>query len=460
MAFERLSERLQAVFRQLSGRGKLGERDVDEALREVRRALLEADVHFRVVKEVLERIRARAVGEEVLSSLTPAQQVIRIVRDELTELMGGANQGIAFAPQPPTVILLCGLQGSGKTTTAAKLAFRLKQQGRRPHLVAGDLYRPAAVEQLQVLARQVGVPCHTGGPQAAGDAVEAAAQGVAAATEQGADAVLVDTAGRLQVDAEMMEELRRTRDRVKPHEVLLVLDAMTGQEALNVARAFQEEMELTGLVLTKTDGDARGGAALSARAVTGRPIKFVGTGERVEQLEPFHPDRMASRILGMGDVLTLIERAESAMDQKEAQRLTERIREAHFTLEDFLEQLRQVRKMGPMDEILGMLPGLPGGAGSLKGLQVDERELGRVEAIIQSMTPQERRNPQIIDGSRRRRIARGSGTQVQDVNRLLKQFEQTRTLLRQVAGAPLGAGRKASGGKAARGLGRLFRGRR
>lgn len=452
MAFERLSERLQEVFRRLSGRGKLSEKDVDEALREVRRALLEADVHFRVVKDLLERIRARAVGEEVLSSLTPAQQVIRVVRDELTQVMGGTNQGIDFAPQPPTVILLCGLQGSGKTTTAAKLAFRLKQQGKRPHLVAGDLYRPAAVEQLRVLARQVGVPCHEG----RGDPVEVAAAGVAAAAGQGADVVLIDTAGRLQVDAAMMDELRRTRDRVRPREILLVVDAMTGQEALNVARTFQEQVGLTGLVLTKTDGDARGGAALSARAVTGQPIKFVGTGERVEQLEPFHPDRMASRILGMGDVLTLIERAEAAMDRAAAERLTERIREAQFTLEDFLEQLRQVRKMGPMDEILKMLPGMPGGPGALKNMQVDERELARVEAMIQSMTPEERRNPQILDGSRRRRIAAGSGTRVQDVNRLLKQFEQTRSLLRQMGQAT----RRGPGGKAPKGLGRLFRGKR
>jgi len=452
MAFERLTERLQEAFRRLSGRGKLRPEDVDEALKEVRRALLEADVNFKVVKDLLERIRARAVGEEVLKSLTPAQQVIRIVRDELTALMGGQHAGINFASRPPTVILLCGLQGSGKTTTAAKLAFRLKQQGRRPHLVAGDLYRPAAVEQLRVLAKQAGVPCHEG----QGDPVEVAARGVAEAAAQGADVVLVDTAGRLQVDSELMDELRRTRERIRPHEVLLVLDAMTGQEALNVARAFQEQMELTGLILTKTDGDARGGAALSARAVTGQPIKFVGVGERLEQLEPFHPDRMASRILGMGDVLSLIERAEAAMDREEAQRLTERIREAQFTLEDFLEQLRQVRKMGPMEELLQMLPGFPGAAKGLKGLQVDERELKRVEAIIQSMTPEERRNPQIIDGSRRRRIAAGSGTQVQDVNRLLKQFEQTRALLRQMGQE----GRRIRGGKAPKGLGRLFRGRR
>lgn len=452
MAFERLTERLQEAFRRLSGRGKLSPADVDEALKEVRRALLEADVNFRVVKDLLERIRARAVGEEVLKSLTPAQQVIRIVRDELTALMGGEHAGIQFASRPPTVILLCGLQGSGKTTTAAKLAFRLKQQGRRPHLVAGDLYRPAAVDQLRVLAKQVGVPCHEG----QGDPVEVAAQGVEAAAQAGADVVLVDTAGRLQIDSEMMEELRRTRDRIQPHEVLLVLDAMTGQEALNVARTFQEQMELTGLVLTKTDGDARGGAALSALAVTGKPIKFVGVGERIEQLEPFHPDRMASRILGMGDVLSLIERAEAAMDQEDAQRLAERIREADFTLEDFLEQLRQVRKMGPLDELLQMLPGLPAGAGRLKGLQVDERELKRVEAMIQSMTPQERRNPQIIDGSRRRRIAAGSGTQVQDVNRLLKQFEQTRALIRQMGQA----GRRIRGGKGRKGWGGLFRGRR
>ncbi len=433
--FESLSQRLEQAWRRLRGRGRLTEADVDEALREVRLALLEADVHFQLVRDFVERVRAKAVGEEVLQSLTPAQQVVRIVHDELCALMGGTAAKLAVAPHPPTVILLCGLQGAGKTTFAAKLAGWLQRQGRRPLLVAADLQRPAAIEQLQINGARVGVPVVV--PQPGQGPADVAAAGYEEARRLPADTVIIDTAGRSQADAALMAELRTVAARVHPHEVLLVLDAMAGQDAVNVARGFAEGIGVDGVVLTRLDSDARGGAALSVRAAIDRPVKFAGTGERLDAIEPFHPERMASRILGMGDVLTLIEKAEAAMDREQAAAMQKRLQTQGLTLEDFLEQLQAVRRMGPLEHVLGMLPALGplrqfkqlAGAG---GLQVDERELSRVEAIIRSMTPQERRHPDVIDGSRRRRIARGSGTAVQDVNRLLRQFEDVRRLWKGV----------------------------
>jgi signal recognition particle subunit SRP54 len=428
--FESLSQRLEGVWQRLRGRGHLTAEDVDAALREVRLALLEADVHFRVVRDFVERIRARAVGDEVLKSLTPAQQVVKIVHEELCALMGGTGARLASAPQPPTIVLLCGLQGAGKTTFAAKLAGLLQRQGRRPLLAACDLQRPAAVEQLQVVGRQVGVPVVAPAP---GDGpADVAARAVAEARRHPADTVIVDTAGRSQADAALMEELRGIRDRIRPHEVLLVLDALAGQDAANVARGFAEGVGVDGVALTRLDSDARGGAALSVRAVIDRPIKFAGTGERLDAIEPFHPERMASRILGMGDVLSLIERAEAAWDQDRAADVQRRLRSTGLTLDDFLEQMQAVRRMGPLQQVLGMIPGLgsrlPGGMP-----QVDEKDLGHVEAIIRSMTPEERRRPEILNGSRRLRIARGSGTAVADVNRLLRQFDEVRRLLRAAA---------------------------
>ncbi|MGE5587530.1 MAG: signal recognition particle protein [Clostridia bacterium] len=436
--FENLTARLQETFRRLRGKGKLSERDVDEALREVRIALLEADVNFKVVRDFIARVRERACGQEVMASLSPGQQVIKIVNSELTELMGGQEIRIQYSPKPPTVIMLVGLQGSGKTTTAAKLAHLLKRQGKHPLLVASDTRRPAAIRQLQVLGEKVGVDVVA--TREGDDAVRVAKQGVDRAEAVGRDVVIVDTAGRLHVDDELMDELARMKAQVNPAEVLLVVDAMTGQDAVNVAGTFNERLGLSGIILTKLDGDARGGAALSARAVTGKPIKFVGVGEKMESLEPFHPDRMASRILGMGDVLSLIEKAEAAYDETQARKLGEKIRSNEFTLEDFADQLRQMRKIGPLDEILSMIPGL----GRIRGaseLKVDEAQLNRVEAIVNSMTLEERRNPAIIDGSRRKRIARGSGTRIQDVNSVLRQFEQVREMLRQFGGAEKAARR-------------------
>ncbi|MDI7246334.1 MAG: signal recognition particle protein [Bacillota bacterium] len=436
--FENLTARLQETFRRLRSKGKLGERDVDEALREVRIALLEADVNFKVVRDFIAKVRERACGQEVTASLTPGQQVIKIVNSELTELMGGRESKIQFSPRPPTVIMLVGLQGSGKTTTAAKLANLLKRQGKHPILVAADTRRPAAIRQLQVLGEKVGVDVVA--TREGDDAVRVAQQAMARASSIGRDVVIIDTAGRLHIDDELMDELARMKAETSPSEMLLVVDAMTGQDAVNVAATFNERLGLTGIVLTKLDGDARGGAALSTRAVTGKPVKFVGVGEKVESLEPFYPDRMASRILGMGDVLSLIEKAEAAYDETKARKLAEKIRTNEFTLEDFADQLRQMRKIGPLDEILSMIPGM----GRMRGVsdfKVDEGQLKRVEAIVCSMTPEERRNPAIIDGSRRKRIARGSGTRIQDVNSVLRQFDQVRDMLRQFGGAEKAAHR-------------------
>ncbi|MGE5509122.1 MAG: signal recognition particle protein [Chitinophagales bacterium] len=427
MAFENLASRLSETFRRLRGKGRLTEADVQAALREVRVALLEADVNLKVVKEFVRRVGERAVGQEILESLTPAQHVIKIVHEELTALLGGTQARLAQAGRGPTVVMLCGLQGSGKTTTTGKLAHLLKKQGRRPLLVACDIYRPAAIDQLKVVGGDAGVPVFTLGQI---DPVEIACKALEHARLHGNDPVLIDTAGRLHIDEALMDELKRMRAAVHPHEILLVVDAMTGQDAVSVAERFNAELGIDGVVLTKYDGDARGGAALSIRSVTGKPIKFVGTSEKLEGLEAFHPDRVASRILGMGDVLTLVEKAQEAFDAKQAQAMQTKLKEARFDLEDFLGQMQQMRKLGPLDEVLRMLPGAAGKG--LANLQVDEKQLKRVEAIIQSMTPHERRNPHLIDGSRRRRIAAGSGTQVQDVNRLLKQFEMTRQMMKQL----------------------------
>jgi signal recognition particle subunit SRP54 len=432
--FETLSKRLEGVFSGLSGKGKLSEADVNEAMREVRLALLEADVNLRVVRQFVERVREKAVGAEVLGSFSPAQQVLQIVHDELVEMLGGegSQNRLDLGGPPPTVIMLVGLQGSGKTTTAAKLANYLRKQGQRPLLVAADMYRPAAVRQLQTLGRQLSIPVYVEPPGA--DPVDICAHAVDYAREQAASVVILDTAGRLNIDERMMQEIIAIRQRVQPREVLLVADAMTGQEAVRVAGDFNQAVALTGMILTKMDGDARGGAALSIRAVTGVPIKFLGVGEKTDALEPFYPDRLASRILGMGDVLTLIEKAQEALDQQEALETQARLQQGQFDLEDFLKAMRQLKRMGPLRSVLEMLPGfnklaaLPEMEEALEGDQ-----LKHVEAIVLSMTRQERRNPDIINGSRRRRIARGSGTSVQEVNQLLTQFFEMRTMLRQMA---------------------------
>src|SRR6266568_4777711 len=428
--FDALSDRLQDVFTKLRGHGRLSEDQVDSALREVRLALLEADVNFKVVKDFVARVRARAVGEEVTRSLTPAQQVIKIVHEELIVTLGERNVPLELAPRPPTMIMLAGLQGSGKTTTAAKLARHLAGKGRKPLLVAGDLQRPAAVRQLQVLGEQSGVPVYAPADGSApADPVAVASGGRAEAERSGRDVVIVDTAGRLAIDAEMMAQAAAIAEATHPTEILLVVDAMTGQDAVQTAVAFKQGIDVTGVILSKLDGDARGGAALSIKAVTGKPILYASTGEKLGDFEPFHPDRMASRILGMGDVLTFIERAEKTVDADRAAELERKIRKQEFGLDDFLDQMKQVRRMGPIGGLIGMLPGF-GQLKQLKNAKVDERELDRIEAIVTSMTLAERRNPKIIDGSRRKRIAAGSGTTVQAVNQLVKQFGQMQKMMR------------------------------
>ena len=428
MVFSSLAERLQETFKKLRNKGSLKEADVSEALREVRVALLEADVNFKVVKDFINKVKEKAIGQDILSSLTPAQQVIKIVHHELTDLMGGEYSKINLAPKPPTVIMMVGLHGAGKTTTTAKLANFMRKQGRRPLLVAGDIYRPAAIKQLQVLGEQLDIPVFTMGDKQTPAVIAKAA--IENALNSGRDLVIIDTAGRLHIDEELMDELEVVRAEVSPNEILLVVDAMTGQDAVNVAQVFNDRMQLNGVIMTKLDGDTRGGAALSVKAVTGCPIKFAGIGEKLDAFETFHPDRMADRILGMGDVLTLIEKAQANFDAEKVAELNKKIRSLEFTLDDFLDQLQQVKKLGPLEQVLSMFPGM-GGMKKIKNLEVDEKELVYVEAIIKSMTRKERAKPETINGSCRRRIAKGSGTSVQEVNRLLKQFEQTKKMMRQ-----------------------------
>lgn len=430
--FESLTDKLQGIFSRIRGKGRLDEKTVDEVLREIRLALLEADVNFRVVKDFIARVREKAVGDEVLKSLTPDQQVIRIVRDELIALLGGEAEPIRWASRPPTVFMLCGLQGSGKTTSCAKLARWVRSQGRKPLLVACDLQRPAAIKQLEVLGQQVGVPVFTPAQGGTSDPISTAQRALEFARSQGYDVLIVDTAGRLQIDEPLMEEVARLRDLLQPQEILLVVDATTGQEAVNVAQAFNEKLELTGVILTKMDGDARGGAALSLKAVMGKPVRFVGVGERADALEPFHPDRVASRILGMGDVLSLIERVEQTLQEEEAKRLEKKMREASFDFEDMLQQMHQIRKMGPFEQLIKLLPGYSQLKSQMGELAVDDRALKRAEAIILSMTPQERRHPEIINYSRKVRIAKGSGTKLEEVSALINQLMEMRKMMKQL----------------------------
>ena len=430
--FDDLTRRLDEAFKGLLSRGVLTEADVDAGLRQVRLALLEADVNFKVARDFIARVREEAVGESVLKSVTPGQQVVKIVHDELVELLGGENRGLSYSARPPTVIMTLGLQGSGKTTTAAKLALLIRKQGHHPLLVGADVHRPGAKDQLEVLARQVDIAYFT----TPGAADEIAGAAVEEANRRGLDVVLIDTAGRFQIDKAMLEEVRLIRDRVHVDESLLVVDAMTGQEAVNIATTFEQEVGVDGVIMTKMDGDARGGAALSLKRTVGKPIRYVGTGEKLSDLELFHPDRMASRILGMGDIVTLVERAQETMDQEAAEAAAAKLTKGQFTLEDFITQLRQVRKMGPLENVIGMLPG----AGKLKdvvGAMPNESDLSHLEAIILSMTVQERHHPEVIDGRRKRRIARGSGRQVQEVNQVLKAFEQMRQLMKQLRGGKL-----------------------
>ncbi|SDL74910.1 signal recognition particle protein [Sediminibacillus halophilus] len=430
MAFEGLAERLQGTIQRIKGKGKVTEQDVKEMTREVRLALLEADVNFKVVKDFVKRIKERAVGQEVMESLTPGQQVIKVVRDELTELMGGEQSKIAVADRPPTVIMMVGLQGAGKTTTTGKLANLLrKKYNRNPLLVAADVYRPAAIDQLETLGKQLSMPVFSLGTDA--NPVDIANQAIEQAKAEHQDYVIIDTAGRLHVDNELMDELDQIKSNVKPDEIFLVVDAMTGQDAVNVAESFNEQLDVTGVVLTKLDGDTRGGAALSIKAVTDKPIKFAGMGEKLDELEAFHPERMASRILGMGDVLSLIEKAQDTVDENKAKELEEKMRSASFTFDDFLEQMGQVRNMGPLEDLIGMLPGANKMKG-LKNVQFDEKQLAHVEAIIQSMTKQERQDPGVMNASRKKRIAKGAGRSVSEVNRLLKQFEEMKKMMKQM----------------------------
>jgi signal recognition particle subunit SRP54 len=428
VAFEGLAEKLQQAFRKLSSHGKLTESDVKTAMRDVRMALLEADVNYKVVKDFIAKVTERAVGSDILDSLTPSQQVIKIVNEELTELMGGQNARLTYSPTVPTIYMLCGLQGAGKTTMAGKLALMLKKQGKRPLLVACDIYRPAAIKQLQVVGEKVDVPVFERGQE---NVIETAQLAIEHARKFGFDPVILDTAGRLHIDENLMGELRDVKSAVKPTEILLVVDSMTGQDAVNVADTFNKNLGIDGVILTKLDGDTRGGAAISVKAVTGKPIKFSGTGEKLTDLEPFHPDRMASRILGMGDVLSLIEKAQDTFDEKNAAELERKMRTQTFDLNDYLKQMQQMKKMGSFEDILKMIPGI---GNKLAEIKIDEKKMGRIQAIIQSMTMEERRNPDILGASRKRRIAAGSGTTVQEINLLLKQFDQSRQLMKQMMG--------------------------
>ncbi len=432
--FQSLVDKMSEAFKKFKNKGKLSESDVKAGMREIKLALLEADVNFKVVKDFIKKVTERAVGSEVLESLVPAQQIVKIVNEELTALMGGSNSKLNISSKPPTVVLMCGLQGSGKTTHTAKLAKLYKKQGKSPLLVACDIYRPAAIKQLQVVAEQVGVPVFERGTA---NPVQTAKEAVKHAEKYGHDMVFVDTAGRLHIDEELMDELRNIKDALQPTEILLVVDAMTGQDAVNVAESFNDLLNITGVILTKMDGDTRGGAALSVRHVTGKPIKFIGTGEKLDNIEPFHPDRMASRILGMGDVMSLIEKAEQAFDEKKAEEMERKFREQSFSLVDFLDQLGQLKNMGSMESLIGMMPGI--NPSQLSNAKIDEKAMVRTEAIILSMTPHERVHPEVLNSSRKKRIASGSGTSVEEVNRLLKQYEQTKVLMKQFTG---GKGRK------------------
>jgi len=432
--FGNLSDKLSEAFKKFKNKGKLTEADVKEGMREVKLVLLEADVNFKVVKEFVKKVTERAVGTDVLESLMPGQMIIKIVNEELTALMGGTQSKLTISSAPPTVIMMVGLQGSGKTTHSAKLAGMYKKQGKKPLLVACDVYRPAAIQQLKVVGAQLDIPVFEMGDKA--NPVDISKAAIEYAKKNGNDMVFIDTAGRLHIDETMMQELKNIKDSVDPTEILLVIDAMLGQDAVNVAESFNNLLDVTGVILTKLDGDTRGGAALSVRHVTGKPIKFIGTGEKLDMIEPFHPDRMASRILGMGDVLSLIEKAEQTFDEKKAAELEKKMRENTFTLEDYLDQFKQIRNMGSMEQLLGMMPGVKPGA--LKDAKIDEKALSRVEAIILSMTPKERHNPDIINFQRKRRIAAGSGNTVEEVNKLLKQFEQTRKMMKQLSSGKFG----------------------
>ncbi len=425
--FEELTQKFELLFKKIRGQARITESNIAETMREIRRVLLEADVNYKVVKDFTERVQQKAIGQEVLRSITPGQMLIKIIYDELVALMGSTRADIKFSPNPPTVIMVVGLQGSGKTTFCAKLANHLKHKGRHPLLVAADIHRPAAIEQLKQLGEQIQVPVFS--IDLNSDAVQIAVNSIDYARKNYRDVVIIDTAGRMHIDEEMMQEVERIKEAVKPNEILFVVDSMTGQEAVNVAKEFNNRLNFDGVVLTKLDGDARGGAALSIKAVVNKPIKFVSVGEKLDALEPFYPDRMASRILGMGDIITLVEKAQKQVDEEKARKLEEKLRRNQFTLEDFRDQIREIRKMGPLREILSMIPGV---GSALRNVDIDEKELVKIEAIINSMTPEERRKPQIINASRKRRIAMGSGTTVQDVNRLLKQFEEMQKLLKQL----------------------------
>lgn len=429
--FASLGERLNHIFSKLTKRGKLTELEIKQAMREIRVALLEADVNYVVAKDFIQKITDKAVGEKILESLTPGQQVVKIVHEELIALMGSTNAKLAVAPNPPTILMMCGLQGAGKTTMCGKLAYMLKKQGKKPLLVACDIYRPAAIEQLKIVAKNAGVECFEKGTT---NPVKIATEGVAFAKKMGYDTVIIDTAGRLHINEELMQELQNIQKAVSPHEILLTVDAMTGQDAVNVAQTFDEKLQITGVILTKLDGDTRGGAALSIKAVTGKPIKFTGIGEKVGDIEPFYPDRMASRILGMGDVLTLIEKAQQAVDEKEMKKMEEKLRKNAFTLEDFLTQFEQIGKMGNLADLVSMIPG----ASKLKMGNIDEHQIVRYKAIIQSMTVAERQNPDIIKYSQRKRVAQGSGTTIQEVNQLLKQYEQSKLMMKNLNNNKLG----------------------
>ena len=449
MAFESLSNKLQQVFSNLKGKGKLTEKDVKAAMREVKLALLEADVNFKIVKDFINKVSEKAVGEEVLTGLNPAQQVIKFVNDGLVELMGSSQSKLTFSSKPPTVYMMAGLQGAGKTTTVGKLAGQLRKQGKKPLLAACDVYRPAAIKQLQVVGSTYNIPVFEMGQ---GDPVEISKKAVEHAKNNGFDIVIIDTAGRLHIDEELMDELVNIKNEVRPQEILLVIDAMTGQDAVNVAETFNNRLGIDGVIITKMDGDTRGGAALSVRAVTGKPIKYVGMGEKMEDLEPFYPDRMASRILGMGDVLSLIEKAQQAYDEDQARKLEKKMRNMDFNLEDFFNQLQQIKKMGPIKDLMKMMPGI-GGKINIDNLNIDDNATKHIEAIIQSMTKKERQNPDILNGSRKRRIAKGSGTSIQEINKLLKQFDEMKKMMKMMNG--MAKGRKGFGGLGGLGGGRF-----